>query len=846
MAKCILAIVVVYISLVQPVTADVLRLDTEFEYQATSCWENRFPYADGAFLAFERSRSGRCQDSEPHRVVAVDALTGEQRPSTEPLEREYPLLYKHGESILAVRRFVAADGHHHASEVAILAPGTAPHVEPVQLEGMVADAVWAGLDRHVQVAGDTLSLLVQDNSVQHIARYRLPELTDLGKTQIERGLPIAFVNGQILGVFPHDKTRRALKVISLDGEVREQTVLDNVPSAFQGRYCQGAIASTQGRFAVMMRNCGRYEVVDASSGRTGFAIPVHDGATFFQTAINDRYVFVRPLVEGHSNEERPSLVFVYDLATGRELARQLLPRGELVAVGDKLVVKHLRGSLSVHVYSIDDRSLRDSEWSSVELERAAENAKRAADPYLALDKLEEATLAPLLADIEENGGKRFPEVAALYGRLLAVNPRQAKKGAAILRKLVEAQTQSARAIVTAAAQRASVFSTDDEARETALAAIWRRADERPLQASRIGHPAVEFDPFSNQIHFHGQRAFVAQGGSVGVGVHDRRDWTLLQSVGITASDSEKQEYVAATAFVSGRMFVSLANRFPEPSDVNLYVYDLETLDLLKSLHTKENGAQFVSGENVLGICNCEIGDPRACRAIDPVTLAPVSQTFRSDAVCVDGHRQAATVSPTIADLASQVKGRIVAIGDGYFVTDHGHHPLSEYEFHPWRDVTASFRFQRPVTSLRELYFTVSGEGVVIADRWPDKVRYYFFEFSGKTYKTVIELPNEWSNGASDGKSLFLASGSYVLALDLRSGAILDWAEVFERDRRSSARAPRDDGIVRLLVDGDRLVAVGKDGKAAVFDLGRFYEATAASVSPYSETSRILLQGLFSE
>ena len=78
------------------------------------------------------------------------------------------------------------------------------------------------------------------------------------------------------------------------------------------------------------------------------------------------------------------------------------------------------------------------------------------------------------------------------------------------------------------------------------------------------------------------------------------------------------------------------------------------------------------------------------------------------------------------------------------------------------------------------------------------LRFYVFDLRNKTYRTLIEIPRTdvkgiiaYSRGAdTDGRTLFVVFGGSILAIDIRSGQVHDFAEIYYTPQK----------ITRLIVD----------------------------------------------
>jgi hypothetical protein len=650
--------------------------------------------------------------------------------------------------------------------------------------------------------------------------------------------PSRFFGDKLIGLsrtYTRNDQHIEFSVYDFNGDQQKQIRLEL--ASRPGRSCGLSIEELNRSYAIIKRGCGHYSVIDIENGKVAFDIPPYRDADFLYFALTENYLLVRPLPYGERRYTEPLPVSVFDLPSGRELSKLLLPKGKLHTAGGKLFIENVdRQTLSTSVYSLNERALLDENRAASEIRQLAAQVREMDDPYAALDAFEAISLTEM-----RQAPEKFLGEADLYGRLLAYNPRTSGEGAEFIRHISEMAPASAsvKALLEQSEERSAIFSTDSLVREATLSKIWATAENRPLLSARTGLKNINFGAFSSQIYFNDDRVYIAcyacdERGLVAVEVYKRDSWEHVATVPVIRPGGEKQENISAIAFSSDKMFVSLANRYPDESDTNIYVFDLHSLQPVKSWHDGTNGALFVSGEDYIGICNC---NTEKCRRIDVNTLLPFDEETFARAACTNPYRQSKTTSPDVAEKAKGLPDFAAYVSDKYFVIDVATHPLQKYEFHSINEEAEPTTFPIMVTHLawRQLYFSSQEDFVAIGDRNMDSVKFYGFNLSDQSYRTLIEMPSEkYQGAASDGKSLFLAFDGSVLVIDMRSGAVYDFSYVFEDS--SDRNKPI---ISRMLVDRDTLVVLARGGKAATFNLSKFYSRSNARETPYWKSSKEL-------
>lgn len=820
-------------------TRDVVHLERRYEQRVSTLGGSTHPFDRGSFYGSEPTEAQSGTGSGRHRLVRIDAVSGRRTVLSDPGPRVNHLRFFLKDYV------VAGDGPF--NQTSIYARATFKRLGSKRLSDLVQDAI---------VVENTLMLLQRSKQHYILAEFELPGMRFVRESQpdlLRKLISARFWQNRIIGIGRSGCSRRPcpseVVVAALDG-----TPITTIPFSAEGRpgrNCWRAIEDIVETRAVIRAGCGQYQVVDLSKGEVLYALPQEVDADFYDIAVSQDLLFARAHrnLNPPSGDSRGGPVRILDLETGRELALATLPDGKLLWSDDRLILRRPQNNsvLAVEVYGLDRTALRDIEQRTQAILAAARKAGTAQNVYAAIETIEAVSLDRLLTrPPSELEGNLF-EIASDYGGYLAVSPRRVEEGADLLARLSAARPEDRRLahFADVAARRARLFHADPLVRETALANAWTRGSQRPLAQSVIGATTVEFGAFSDEIYFHEDRVFIAcwrcrKSPRVSVEILDRKTWSQIASLPTMSADEEKQENITGMAFESGRLFVSLGNRYPKGDDINFYVFDLETLEPIEARAIQENGATLTSGGGYLGICHCRA---QRCRTINATRLNEVDLALAEEAVCVNEHRPRAVIDWRFARSGLATENQVVHAGARYFVTEVGRGRGQVFEFHRIDDETEPIRFPHPIGHLawREIYFFRDGEAVLIGEKSLDTVRYHAFDLRTRHAQILIELPRHDFKGAdTDGRALYLAFGRTVLALDMNSGDILDWADLF------AARSVTDLGIEpkaidRLLVDQGKLVVLTRSGAALLIDLERFHSLAGPDDTPFATTRRVLVE-----
>lgn len=833
-----LALILVLFSGAAIAQAPVAEFETAWKYEVSSNASLRFKNGLGKYYTSEIDPVAG--EINTYQLTEIDAVTGEATtlPETATQRNWFRTLY------ILPDHIITRSGPY--GTISVIRRDNGVIIGARRLRDRIRDAY---------VEDEVLYLIQMQEKNIVLSQFALPGMAFLGETTLsDRPRSHLFAGGRIVR-FGADSARRdrhyGVSFLSLSGEfIGERPV--TLTEARQRTYgCSSTLETANARYVIAEHGCGHYLVIDAVSGDVSFELPVYRDALKLQLALSERYLFVRPERRSASGGVRvPDLVTVYDLASGQELARLDLPDGAMMAHEGKLFLStKARQTLQVSVYDIDDAALFDGERMKAEILAASAEAEASDDPYRALDVFEQVSLARALRPIPADWSDG-PHIAEHYARLLAINPRTTREGVNLLRQLLPfADNAPALASALMAAElRQAIFSTDRDIREPALEAAWGPASKRPLLAARSG-----FTDIGNNFDYDGVRYFQGRayvpcydcGASefIGVQVFDQATWAPIGMIDILRPDATQQESVSDIAFIGGKLVVTLATRFPVGDEVNYYVFDPITFEKLESYSSGLNGA-LLQAVGAGGVAGCECSrQRRVCTVLEaPAHAEAHSAKIDAQAVCDARSSLPHTAMPLetvqrIDELGFFPKhvSKTYAVG----LADRRTNPVNLYEFHRLDGAAPPVRLARPVTG-RQIFLTQDERRAIILDFSYTSLQYFSFDLQTGEDRTLISLPWEvgYSASAHDGRTLFIAYAGSVLAVDMVTGAVRDFAYVFDDESETGSRPV---SIRSLHTDGDSLLVISRKHGTAIIDLERFYEVSEAdtSLTPYLQTARAL-------
>lgn len=825
-AKLSLCVILFVLTNIRPSHAsdDFLVLENKYEIGVESFWSQKFNLHDGHFYIWERSTNPTSGENSDHHVARISALDGSKE--------VYPTI---GRGRFKVLKFL--DGYVLASDGIYNRTSLYDAKDFTRLGSKrLSDSILESF-----ITENSLILVQSATGGPIQSKFSIPDMRYLGESKgdVFAGYEsFKTFRGDFVGLRRLECTREVCRYTFefFDLQGRLSKSVEIAARAKYGRHCGPSFQIFNDAYAIVQGNCGQYFVVDLENKKLLYGLPEFAESNFYKIAVADRHIIIRPDkdIPSDTRLENTEPVSILDIETGAVVAKQHLPHGSLLSYGNKIILKRVRKyrTLDIEVYGLNDDVLSDADGRMNLITKTAKEARSKPDPYQSLRHFESVALDPLISEnIKDLGSEQFQSLID-YARYLALNPHRVEEGIEILERVIEAYPTDSKLgkLFTAATLRAKLFEVDSQAREATLAGNWLPVEERPIFASGTGQHAINFGAFSEQIHFHDEKVIIAcwdceadgQARS-GIEIYDRDSWEHLASIPVMQSDSGKQASIANLIVSNDRIYVSVHNRYPDPGEKNLFVYDLNTYEKLAEVAGPSNGTMQEFEESQSNACVC---NRQECLYFNLKNLEMSDKADGDDLIC-----------PRSVLEASREE-EIIKSSSRYYVTRRGRQDLT---FHPLNAPDQAIPFPFRVSNLGwdQVYFYDDGAKAVIMDKSLDVMRLYTFDIASKTNEILIEIPlGSHFSVVSGDQALFISLGRTILAIDLKTGKIIDWADPF-LSTSSDSTQQRPQRIDRLVVDRGNLIALGRNGPSRIIDLHKLYALSSVDNTPFARTEKVL-------
>ena len=147
---------------------------------------------------------------------------------------------------------------------------------------------------------------------------------------------------------------------------------------------------------------------------------------------------------------------------------------------------------------------------------------------------------------------------------------------------------------------------------------------------------------------------------------------------------------------------------------SIQVYSLKTLEYMKTWLADVRDARLSSGENSIGVCNCQT---RRCLLFDAATLEQKDQRMPGNTICYGRDDQRKTITPAMVKSAEARGINLIYASQQYFVGNVGSYRERIIEFHRKDGESGPVRFPPTLSAAvgRQFYLTKDESHVVIAD-----------------------------------------------------------------------------------------------------------------------------------
>ena len=637
--------------------------------------------------------------------------------------------------------------------------------------------------------------------------YRLPGLRFQRSTEIVGGNETVLWKDKLVSI--------GYRLGIYDLELREIAIVDMPPRDPSSRnVCGGGPLRIFGDKAVVGANCGQLVVVDLPSARIDRIIRMD--SLFQSFDIADGLIFtVDP--DGKGRDVR-----VIELSSGRELARIAIDTNFVAMRGNHLLGMKREGfstPVQFTLYEIDFAHIRSETFRVAKTKqgcRAAEQLLgRSGDLHAAIEACEGSGIKGFTGVTHVT--PELLDVVGLYAIWLARTNSRYNEGIELLERINVIHPEEKFAIELG------------RGRQKARYLDPPTKDARPTPRSEHGgveRVPFEFGTFSDLIHFDGSRTYVArwacgQTGDPGVtlDVLDRKTFRAIKRVVVAKCDNEQQDAITAIGVVPGYIVLGLEYRYPEEGRPTVVVVDAESLEVIRRGFLIESIARLRQWNGTLLACATAPGQPN--HRFDPELARLVAASAEEARACVNGDA-------------------VVLRSPGAFAIDPGSVPVAETArfrvYHVSAGRETSYRLvhiESGVTSPAKVTPRPYIEVLSVPDR--DALvltfsngsfrRFVHFDIATQNEVNLFELhpvdrpiaANVWR------KFLFVSLGRDLLIYDLEYRMTVRYEKDLVREGFLNNCCGVDlNGITRLLLDNDRLVALTFDGaNSRVIDLSTY-------------------------
>jgi uncharacterized protein len=657
------------------------------------------------------------------------------------------------------------------------------------------------------IAGDRLLLLqsgMWHNSNATILVYRLPGLKLERSTEIIGGNDTALWGEKIVSI--------GYRLGIYDLDLREIAVVEMPkPDPNLRSNCGGGPLRISGDKAVVGANCAQLAVVDLPSARIERIIPT---ASLFQSFATAEGLLFTVDPDGKAPDVR-----VIELSSGRELARIGIDASFLAMQGKSLLAmkrKDFSTPVRFTLYEVDFASIR-SETSRIARVvngcRAADQAlERQGDLHAALETCEKAGISGYVEGTDLSPELR--EAVEKYARWLTLSLSRYAEGVAILERLQRAKPEPGIESQVAMAKRKALH-LDPPPKEAPPSKA-----PTPKGVTRV---PVDFGAFPEMMQFEGDRIYIARWAcsysndpGVTLEVLDRKTFLRIKRVAVAPCDDSQQDSIAAIGVVPGYIVLGLAYRYEEVDRPTVAVVDARSLEVIKKGFVKQEIAGLSRWKGRLLAC---------ARTSDQPHLRFDAPSARFVAASEDEARACANGDPvqlfTREASASAVDSVPAAETPRYRAFAVRKWPLSTYRI-TQKGGGATRDIGLPERQYTEALAVPDRDALVLRYASGQRTRFAYFDIEAQTDIVLFEL-NPLTRPVAAvvwARYLFVTLGRDLLAYDLERRMLVGYEKELIREGFLNNCCGVDrDGIVRLVLDEGRLLALTFDGtNSRVIDL----------------------------
>jgi uncharacterized protein YecT (DUF1311 family) len=716
-------------------------------------------------------------------------------------------------------RYIVFHTPHSASfpiEVANRNTGTT--LARIRLARPILDAFIQG-DRLVLFQGQTGKYSFE----QSVAILTLPSLKLIQETTLP-GFKLVGIRGERIYTAFSANGRGDLMIFDLQfrelGRIQIPPPLDKINYS-----CGPFIEQNEDDRAVLIANCGEIHVLDLKSFSVVHSIRRY--ALSYSVALNDGFIFTTATDQ---YADPNGGIVVFDMATGKEVARFPIPASTIAIKGNILLAVGAPvstggdASWQMETYRINTDVIRKGVWQETKVEQQCRQAgaklTATKDLYGAISLCKEAGIeryasgspipAAVLPALKQYGIwlsqtlDKFPDAVRILEKVLSAKPdpevTHALNEARLKKKVVGGE--------------GTVDLTEAE-RQTDFGLAFVNGGQianATTKTLEIGSSPYLFY-FSGDLLYMGRHGCRADcDGSETIGVFDRNTLDELASVKIIAEyDEDYQDSISSITADDKNIYVSVGYRYEQKGRPNFFVIDRKTLEVVKRAQVQSIGTLHVEGDKLV-TCGCGFTlEEQTCAELNPNKL---SLSEMPDEICVhDGPDNESFIT---VDKKTRGSAEFVAVTKDYLVARNGLYGINdEYVFYP----RTGGQTLPPVRGLsKELSLPVSMDGndIVTLQSMLGGQMVKLVSLPTGTVQTLFGLPvttiNILVTKLHQG-ALYVGYGRDLLIYDLSNHRlrryIKDFMSAGFRDNGSGLDANRID---RLIIDRGRLIALTNYGE----------------------------------
>jgi hypothetical protein len=555
-------------------------------------------------------------------------------------------------------------------------------------------------------------------------------------------------------------------------------------------------------------------------------------------------------------DRKPNNGVVFDLTTGRRVGVLPLTVDFIAVNGDNLAAitpernDSSQVPRSIPIYRINQAGLSDVAQQQDLItahDKGMEILARSGSVQDAIDAIEGAVTSPLFNVSALDDGMRA--IARDYGSWLAATLDRRAEGIDLLRKLADASPDDpvTRRRLGAALLRNYLLTQNQASLDRVHTLLAENTPESIIgpitRMPPIRSTPIDSAMYSTVIFFQQDKMYLGtwdKDDSASLGVFDRSTLQPLWSIRVRPPDAEQQDAISDITFENGQIMAWLTYRFEEPGRPNLAIIDPNSHRVtLRSvgehyLLTLQTPKGLVACEHVIGDANCVLNNSNASQA---------TATFYCRLMDLAGSEAADqnALAALVANGCEPFERRdIFALSKKWAIarvnTDREINSVAYLRLQDGAD------WQNSDMRLSQVDGRIidDHDSAIIQDRKLKSIRFIRLDMATGSYHTLCQLETTYNSFATwhlIDQILLVARGHDIILYDLENDRLAGvLRNVIAEDFQDNGNGVDKAKIVRVLIDGERLIVLTFDGRynrviqmQDVLDFAKASEASFKSV-----------------